>query len=133
MRRSKSWSGLFALSVAVLVAVMAGCSGSGSGAPVTNTGSVAGEVSDLTSGAKLGGVKITVGGRSVVTDTNGRFRIDGVPVGTHKVIVEPPDFLALPPGAPDINVQVQANQVTTLPGEIVLIDRQFLPPAPPTT
>ena len=54
---------------------------------VVRQGVVTGQVTDATTMAPLSGVQVVVQGtdRGTLTDGEGRFRIDGVPAGTHTV------------------------------------------------
>lgn len=52
-------------------------------------GSVGGTLRDLTTGEPLAGAVVTVVdlGRSTITDTDGRYRFDGLPSGSHTLLV----------------------------------------------
>jgi hypothetical protein len=116
---------------AVTVIVLAGCGG-GAGPGGVNTGTVAGEVRDLTSGLGIGQVAILVSGQIGVSDASGHFEVIGVAPGNGLAVgVTPPSGMALPPGAVVGPVAVIAGQTTTLPTPINLVDVVDLPPSPP--
>jgi hypothetical protein len=50
-------------------------------------GTLEGQVTDVASGAALAGVTVTLGQRTALTDTSGRYRFDGVAPGAYSVQV----------------------------------------------
>jgi hypothetical protein len=56
--------------------------------------SFTGTIFNINSGEPLGGVRVTVGGRAVVTDRDGRFQLVGLTRGEHRVAVSLKGFAA---------------------------------------
>ena len=131
MGKGSLWQLITVMSIVSLIAVgLCGCGGGG-GVAVT-TGSVAGQVLHLTTDVGLGGVILTVGGRSTQSESNGDFLITGItPAQGQELTVTPQQWVQLP-GAPEILVNVYGDQTTTLPAPIRLIDASDLPPDPPS-
>ena len=133
MRSSKSW--IWASAVAVIVVLtIAGCGGGSSSTPPSgNNGAVSGRVEDFTQQVGLGGITVTIGGQSAVSDVNGNFTVTGVDPGQHAVSVVAPAAtnLVLPPGSPIAPVFVAAGQTTQLPATIFMMDKNDLPPGTP--
>ena len=92
-------------------------------ATAQETGIVTGVVTDPRS-ALLQGVEVRVEGTSelAVTDRTGRFRLDGVPVGTQRITAR---FLGLDPVSTSVNVTAGApvNVDLTFKDETVTLDR----------
>ncbi len=135
MTRVSPWRLLLAIAViALTVSALCGCSGSSSAPdppPQPPSGQVAGQVLYFTTGQGLGGVNVTVGGKTATSDNNGDFLITGITPGNNQVLtVAPPAWLVLPSQDP-ILVNVVLNQTTTLPQPIVLIDAGDPVPDPP--
>ena len=136
MTRVSPWRLLLAIAViALTVSALCGCSGSSSTPeplPQPPSGQVAGHVLYFTTDQGLGGVDLTVGGKTDTSDNNGDFLITGITPGDNQVLtVDPPAWLALPSQDP-IHVDVALNQTTTLPQPIRLINSGDVPPAPPS-
>ena len=117
-----------AAAVAVL-AVLAGCGGGGGGGLPANTGTVVGQVRDIENPSlNFTGIVVEVG--PVTTQTQDSvFQAKGVPLGTHDVIVHPPQGYYVPPGT-----EVQAT--ITTPGQVVDVGTIYIvagepPPNPP--
>ncbi len=117
-----------AAAVAV-IAVLAGCGGDSGGGLPANTGTVVGQVKDIEDPSlSFTGVVVEVG--PVTTQTQDSvFEARGVPLGTHDVIVHPPQGYYLPPGT-----EVQAT--ITKPRQVVDVGTIYIvagspPPNPP--
>jgi len=133
MGKRNLWQAVVAISIVVLLAaVLAGCGGDDNADPVVPaTGTVSGQIRHFQTDQGLGGVTVTVGGQNAVTDANGNFIVQNVPVGNNQVVtITPPEWLALPNGDA-ILVDVQQGQDTTLNAPILLINAGELPPDPP--
>lgn len=135
-KRCVGWTVVVGVAVGALV--VAGCGGGGGGGgggqPAPNTGSISGTLLHAGTGLPLGGIQVAAGGVTTTTAANGTFTLTGVPVGTHTLTItpDPNRGLALPPGADNIQVDVQDGQTTLLPAPILLIDAPDLPPNPPS-
>jgi hypothetical protein len=133
MTRSTVWQLIAAVAVVVVIAALVGCSGTSGGGddPVVNAGSVAGQILYFTTDQGLENILVTVNGRTDRTDANGDFLVTEVPAGQNlEVQITLPDWLAMPTDDP-ILVDVVANQTTTLPQPIRLINADDQPPGPP--
>lgn len=124
-------AGLTALALIAVVALI-GCDG-GDGVTPAQTGLVSGTIVHAGTGLPLGGVEVTIGGRTATTNASGQFTVSGVPVGqqTVGIQVDPARGLVLPPGV-DLTVNVVAGQTTQLSAPINLIDAVDVPPSPPS-
>ncbi|MFP3904610.1 MAG: hypothetical protein ACLFWB_10255 [Armatimonadota bacterium] len=142
MRRTCVWKVLTTVALIALVGVIAGCGGSSGGAapdggngdgdPVqpTDSGRVAGQILYYTTDEGLENIEVTINGVTGRTDANGNFLIEGIPPGEDlEVILTLPDWLALPVDDP-ILVDVVADQRTTLPAPIRLVEPGDRPPRP---
>lgn len=136
MAKSSLWKLLLAMGIIALA--LTGLCGCGSDETIVNpgpgtipgTGAVSGTVVYFNTGAGLGGIEVTIGGRTAVTDSNGRFTVINIPPGVNQQItVAPPYWLALPTVEP-IRTSVFADQTTALSAPIVLIDAGSQPPGP---
>jgi len=116
----------------VVAAFLVGCGGGGDDVgPVAATGTVSGQIKHIGTDQGLGGVTVTVGGRTAVSDNNGNFTVTNVPVGNNQVVtITPPEWLALP-GTTQITVNVYEGQNTALADPIQLVDAGEFPPDPP--
>jgi len=56
-----------------------------------NTGRISGTVTDAANGSPVPGLLVTAGGAQVITASDGRFLIEGLPPGTHNIVVIAPD------------------------------------------
>lgn len=110
MRRELS-AGIWTMAT---TALLFACSGGGGGTTEPAVGSVAGTVTSAGSG--LAGVQVTVTGRpAVVTGSDGRYTVTGVPAGTHTIRVTVPSGQELTAGeAAEKTVTVAASQTATV-------------------
>ncbi len=90
-------------------------------APVT-TGSIAGRVTDSTSGVPIPGATVTDGTRSSLTDSNGYYTIDKVPEGNYTLTASATDYVDR-----SISVSVVAGQTTLADFALT----EVAPPPPP--
>ncbi len=134
MGKGSLWQVVAAVGIMMLVAVgLAGCGGGGddNGGPVVVGGTVSGRVLHFDTDQGLGGVAITVGGQTAVSDNAGNFTVRNVPVGNNQVVtITPPEWLAVP-GLGPILVNVFLNQDTVLQDPIRLVNAGERPPDPP--
>lgn len=137
MAKTNPWRLVLAIAIiALTMTALCGCSGSNRADPGPDPqpvgGQVAGQVRYFTTDQGLGGVNLTVGGKTGTSSNNGDFLITGITPGDNQVLtVDPPDWLALPSPDP-IYVNVVLNQTTTLPQPILLINAGDVPPLPPS-
>ena len=133
MVSSKAWTPIV-VAVVILSLLLSGCGGGGGTDTKTGkVGSVTGLVLDYLTSSPLGGVAITIGRVSAVTDGNGNFTVSDIPKGTYEVIITPnPDTnLVLPPGSGKLTVTVYADQTVALTNTVYLWDRNDIPPDVP--
>ena len=135
VKRCVGWTVVVGVMIGALV--VAGCGGGdggGGGEPAAETGSISGTLVHAGTGLPLGGIEVAAGGVTTTTADDGSFTLTGVPVGTQTLTVtpDPNRDLVLPPGADDIEVDVEDGQTTQLPDPILLIDAPDLPPNPPS-
>ena len=135
MSRHIRWQLIMTIGIAALIVTgLPGCGGGGNGGGEDdNTGSVSGQVLYFISDQGLGGVTLTVGGKSAVSTAGaGNFTITGIAPASNQVLTVtiPPDTsLALPSDEP-ILVDVTANETYPLAAPIRLIDSGDKPPDP---
>ncbi|HCU37886.1 MAG TPA: hypothetical protein DGT21_21345 [Armatimonadetes bacterium] len=116
----------------IVAAFLVGCGGGNNNAgPINPTGTVSGRIMHFDTDQGLGGVTVTVGGRTAVSDNSGNFTVTNVPVGNNQVVtITPPEWLALPGGV-QITVNVYQGQNTALADPIRLVNSGEYPPDPP--
>lgn len=121
-----------ALMLGLAALLLVGCGGGGGGGLPT-TGTVVGQVLMSGSSDPLGGITVSIGGQTAVTDSQGGFSISKVPPGNQTLTVspDPSRHLVWPPSTPFPVISVVAGQTTTLPAPLRMIDDSDLPPAPP--
>ncbi len=126
MSRHIKWHLIMIIGIAALIVTgLPGCGGGGD--QVADTGSVAGVIQYYRDGTALESIKVTVGGKSAYSDSNGNFTITGIAPGSDQAVtITPPDWLEMPPADPML-VDVTADQTTTLSETIVLVDAYELP------
>ena len=129
---SKGRAGLPSLVFVLAVAmVFAGCGG-GDGVPPVgpNTGAITGQVMSP-AGDALGGITVSAGGVSTTTSVDGRFRLNGVPVGQHilDAQADPARNLRVWGTAADRTVSVTAGQVTDV-GTVLMTEPLSIPDPP---
>lgn len=130
---------MLAIVAALTMTALCGCGSHDNADPEPDpqppAGQVAGQVLYFTTGQGLGGVNLTVGGRTATSDNTGDFLITGIPPIDGQVeqqlTVDPPDWLTLPSSTP-IYVDVIVDQTTVLAQPITLIDAGSGPPDPPS-
>ncbi|MFW5868018.1 MAG: carboxypeptidase-like regulatory domain-containing protein [Armatimonadota bacterium] len=134
MTRTRRSAGLVALTlIASAALIAAGCGGGGDGGTApAQTGTVSGSIDYAATGDPLGGVEVSIGDITTTTGNDGRFTLDGVPVGEQVLEIEadPGRDLVVPPGVP-LNVNIQGGQTTQLDAPIQMVDDVDAPPAPP--
>lgn len=102
-------------------------------APVRGGGRVAGRVYDAATGAPLAGARVSVGGRTSLTDGRGRLAFAGLPVGTHTLRVEAAGEAAawvparetrveVGPGIPEARVEVAMVRAARIRGVVRVVD-----------
>ncbi|MDE2979776.1 MAG: carboxypeptidase regulatory-like domain-containing protein [Gemmatimonadota bacterium] len=100
----------------LLAVVSAGAAGSSAAGQDTasTTGSILGSIFDSTTSAPLANARVTVFGTSLVAESNeqGRFRLDGVPVGEHSVVYFHPRLAELGLGTTPVTVLVDSESVS---------------------
>jgi len=133
MHSSRGW--IAALAVAVIaVAFVAGCGGGSDNPTDATTGSVTGRILDYSQLVGIGGVTVTIGGHSALSDVNGYFTVTGINPGSNlAVTVTPPvgSGLVIPANDPVPSVNVVAGQTTQFGDPIYLMDESDTPPDPP--
>lgn len=105
------------LAMSVLLAVVsAGAAGSSAAGQDTGrtTGGIVGSVFDSTTSAPLANARVAVVGTALVAESNeeGRFRLDGVPVGEHRVVYFHQRLATLGLGATPVQVLVDNESVS---------------------
>ncbi|MCY3611346.1 MAG: carboxypeptidase regulatory-like domain-containing protein [Gemmatimonadetes bacterium] len=81
---------------------------------VRTTGNILGSIFDSTTSAPLANARVTVFGTSLVAESNeqGRFRLDGVPVGEHSVVYFHQRLARLGLGTTPVQVLVDGESVS---------------------
>ena len=103
------------MSILLAVALLGAAGSSAAGQDtVRTTGSILGSVFDSTTSAPLANARVTVFGTSVVAESNeqGRFRLDGVPVGEHSVVYFHQRLARLGLGTTPVQVLVDGESVS---------------------
>lgn len=94
---------------------------------VRTTGNILGSIFDSTTSAPLANARVTVFGTSLVAESNeqGRFRLDGVPVGEHSVVYFHQRLATLGLGTTPVQVLVDGESVSrvtlTVPSRSTLL------------
>lgn len=136
MVSSKMWIPI-AVSAVIVSLLVSGCGGGsgGDGTPTAKVGNVSGRILDYLTSSPLGGVVVTIDGKSATSDGNGYFTVRGVSPGTQVVAVLPNEDtnLVMPPGAGTLTVVVYADETVQLANTVYLWDRSDIPPDPPIT
>lgn len=107
-KHSKNIFLTFAVVLAALLGACGGGGGGGGGAGTPGTptggGTINGLVTDFATGARLAGVSVTGGGKSVTTDSNGAFTLSGFASGVTVAVTMDKSGYALGHGNAEIGV-----------------------------
>ena len=87
--------------------------------PVEDNGTLSGTVMDAALKTPIADAIVTCAGKSTRTDPNGQFEIAGILAGIYVVNIQHPSYQSA-----DYNVQIRANQVTTLRANLVALTPQ---------
>ncbi len=115
------------VAVAVAALVIGGCGGGGGGGTPANLGHVTGRIVELVSYTGIGGMQVTIGGRSGTSNERdgGAFTVRNIPPGSHQVYVTPTEFFAPVGDIPA--VPVTAGQTYSM-GKILVVDPSYQDP-----
>lgn len=73
-----------------------------------STGSISGNVKDVSTNLNVEGVSIVVAGQISYTNSSGNFSIQYIPTGTHSVLLEHPDYISI---SESVQISVNSNTV----------------------
>ncbi len=117
------------LSTAIgVVWVVGGCGGGSTGGGLqAGKGAVSGRIVDINSGQGIGGMSVTIGGQTDVSQTpDGSFIVRNIVPGTHDIVVTETQLFVLVGPIPP--VVVPADATVNLSDPICVIDPNYLPP-----